>query len=96
MCGVNAYNKEHVLMYDNVIIGGGRPIPSTSSKELLISFGITINFIYNCFLGFEFNYDNRIKIYKIMTSELFKTIPKFLLPPKNIIIKKKSEKKSRQ
>ena len=54
--------------------GGGRPIPSTSSREALLSLCKTINFIYNWIQCFEVTYDNIIIFLKGNMSDLFKTI----------------------
>ena len=47
MCSVDAYGKENVPMPSDAISGGGRQIPSMSSKKALYSLGHTINFIEN-------------------------------------------------
>ena len=64
MCYDDFYGKEHVSMPDDSISGGGRLIPSTSSKEAILSLVRTINFIYNGLQCFEINYQNSIIIYK--------------------------------
>ena len=81
MCAVDAYSKEHIPIPDYASSGGDVPIPSTSSKESLISLGQKINFIDNWLQCFEDSYDNKIFISRRNMSELFKTIPK-LLPAK--------------
>ena len=47
MCSVDAYDKEHISIPDDVSSDGGRPMPSKSSKESLLSLGHTMNFIDN-------------------------------------------------
>ena len=47
MWDVDAHEKYHVSLPDDENSGGGRPIPSTLSKEALFSLGHTINFIDN-------------------------------------------------
>ena len=68
-------------MPDDESSGGGIPMPSMLSKEALFSLAHTIKFIDNWSQCFEVNYHNRIMIYKINMSELFKKTPK-LIPPK--------------
>ena len=75
-CYVDSYGKEHVSNPDDASSGGGITMSSTSSKESLFPLGHKINFIYNWLQCFEVNYQIIITIYKIKTSELFKTIPK--------------------
>ena len=58
ICDVNSYAKEHLLMPDDEINVGERPILSTSSKEACISLGQKINFIDHWLQLFEENYDN--------------------------------------
>ena len=89
MCSVDAYDKEHISIPDVVSSDGGRPMPSKSSKESLLSLGHTINFIENWLQCFEVNYQNIMMICKRRTSELFKTTPKTLLPKNLMIIRKK-------
>ena len=83
MCSINDYSKENAPMPDDTSSGGGRPMPSTSSKEVLISFGHTIKFIFYWLQCFEVNYDNKIKMIV-----LFKIIPKLFPPKKRMIIEK--------
>ena len=76
MYSVDAYYKEHVTIPDYSSSGGVIPMPSMSSKQSLLSFGHTINFIGNWPQCFEVNYHSRIAIFKINKIELFRTIPK--------------------
>ena len=64
MCSVYAYGKDHVPMTSDASSGGGRSMPSTSSKKALYSLGHTINFLDNWLQCFGGNYQNRIAIYK--------------------------------
>ena len=76
MCSFDEYDKYNLSMTHDASSGGEIPMPSTSSKEELLSLGHKIKFIENWIPCFEVNYQNRIMIYKINISELFKTNPK--------------------
>ena len=64
MCAVDAYGKKHVPTHDAASSVCGRTIPSTSSKEALISIGQKIKFIDNLLQYLEDKYDNRIVMNK--------------------------------
>ena len=81
MCSVDAYEKYHITMPSDARSGSGISMPSNSYKKAMYSLGQKINFLDNWLQCFDENYQNKIAIYNIKMSELFKTIPK-KLPPK--------------
>ena len=48
MCSIEAHEREHKYINDEVSIRGGRPLPYNSTKYVLILFGLTLKFIYIC------------------------------------------------
>ena len=45
MCSVEAYDIMHSTWNYGASSGGGRPLPDESTTDVLVSLGITLNFI---------------------------------------------------
>ena len=56
ICSIDAHEKEHQSSCDDGSSGGGFPIPSNSTTEVLNSLGATMDFIGCCLKALEHNF----------------------------------------
>ena len=46
MCSIEAHERDHKTINDDASSGGGMPLPSKSKKDVLLSFGLPLTFIF--------------------------------------------------
>ena len=63
MCFVDAHTKNNSSEHDDIISGGGYPIPSNSTTEALVSLSATIDFIGFGVQCLERNFLDRYNMY---------------------------------
>ena len=78
MCSIEADEREKKYINDESSSGVGIPLPINSTKNSLISFVVTINFIDSWIKSFKTNYLHQTKIYCEEMHEKFKTPPVIL------------------
>ena len=63
MCSIESHEREHKYINDGESSGGGIPLPYNSTRDVLLSFSLTRNFIYICLKSFKTNYMCRTTMY---------------------------------
>ena len=71
MCSIDAHEKNNPSEHDDVISGGGYPIPLNSAIEAFVSLIETINFI-GCWLqALEHHFLERCNMYFLLSFSFF-------------------------
>ena len=74
MCPIEAHDREHPTINYDTSSGGGIPLTSNSTKDVLVSFGLTLNFIDSWLKSPKEKYLPQTTIYCEEMCELFKNI----------------------
>ena len=56
MCSIEYHEREHKSINDGESSGGGIPLAYNSTRDVLLSFSLTRNFMYICLKSFKTNY----------------------------------------
>ena len=75
MCSIYEYEKEYQSSCDDVISGGGCPLPSHSTTEALDLLGATIGFIGFWIKALEHNFIKRCNMYLFNMNKLIQKTP---------------------
>ena len=79
MCPIEAHDREHPTINYDTSSGGGIPLTSNSTKDVLVSFGLPLNPIYIWIKSFKTIYLHQTIIYYEYMHDLFKKKPTTLL-----------------
>ena len=78
MCAINERENMHTTEPYYASVDGGILLPNNSTTDVLVSLGLTLNFVYHWIQCFESNYTSIIAFYKEKLESCSIQIPSLL------------------